>query len=191
MIILSIDTDLVVKPNWIAHVNSVLRRCGVLHSNFVCDQISLINIFISFGFRMLSARTDLLVRLDMVLMLSRSLKLLICQTNNKWYSDYYLYRHCESITWFKPTGYSERSLPVFCSYMSLKMSNASSVSPHSIKNLGLSGKKNSHKPSIKLKKERKSLVRMRCDGEELKFRWHLTHTPWYGADGHKQIPTMK
>lgn len=74
---------LVVKPNWIAQVRTVFRRCGGLHSNFVCCHISDINIFNSFGFFMLSARTDLLVRREIVLILSRSFKLFICRDSLK------------------------------------------------------------------------------------------------------------
>lgn len=146
------NTDLVVKPNWIAHVSSVFRRCGVLQSSFVCDQISFSSIFISFGFRMLSARTDLLVRLEIVLILSRSLKLLICQNDIKVILVFHSYGNRHKIT-----GYSERKFPVFSSYISLRISSASSVSPHSIRNFGLSGKKNNHEPSIKLKKLEKLL----------------------------------
>lgn len=71
------NTNLVVKPNWMAHVKTVFRKCGGLHNSFVCCHISDINIFTSFGFRILSVRTDLLVRRDIVLILSRSFKLLI------------------------------------------------------------------------------------------------------------------
>lgn len=48
------------------------------------------------------------------------------------------------------TGYSARSRPVFSWKMSLRISSASSDSPHSIRNFGLSGKKNSHNPNSKL-----------------------------------------
>lgn len=48
------------------------------------------------------------------------------------------------------TGYSVCPFPVFSWYIYLKISSASSVSPHSIKNFGLSGKKNSKHPSNKL-----------------------------------------
>lgn len=71
-------SHLVVKPNWMAHVKTVFLKCGGLHNNFVCCHISDMSIFTSFGFRMLSARTDLLVRLEIVLILSRSLRLFIC-----------------------------------------------------------------------------------------------------------------
>lgn len=176
-----IDTDLVVKPNWIAHVNSVFRRCGVLHSNFVCDQISAINIFISFGFRILSARTDLLVRLDIVLMLSGSLKLLIYQKKKMKSSELLFHRHFveakSSFREFVITGYSERFMPVFSWYMSLKISSASSVSPHSIKNFGLSGKKNNHEPSIKLEMMEKFRTRARPPPVQMKwYLYHIAHT---------------
>lgn len=73
----TITANLVVKPNCIAHVKMVFRKCGLLQSDFVCCHISDINIFTSFGFFILSARTDLLVLRDIMLMLSRSFKLLI------------------------------------------------------------------------------------------------------------------
>lgn len=69
MIVLS---NLVVKPNCMAHVSMVLRKCGGLHSSFVCSQISDKSNFISLGFRILKARTDFDVLCDMALIFSRS-----------------------------------------------------------------------------------------------------------------------
>lgn len=63
---------LVVKPNCIAHVSIVLRKCGGLHNSFVCSQISDKSNFISRGFRILKARTDFDVFCDMALIFSRS-----------------------------------------------------------------------------------------------------------------------
>lgn len=63
---------LVVKPNCIAHVSIVLRRCGGLHNSFVCSQISDRSNFISLGFLILKARTDFDVLCDMALIFSRS-----------------------------------------------------------------------------------------------------------------------
>lgn len=48
------------------------------------------------------------------------------------------------------TGNSSGGSPVLVEYMSLKTSKASSDSPHSSKNLGLSGNKNSHSPMMML-----------------------------------------
>lgn len=139
---------LVVKPNCMAHVSRVLRKCGALHNNFVCDHISPISIFISLGFRMLKARTDLLVRREMVLMLSRSFRLLIYI--NRRHEQLFCMRFVFSLR-CKLTGYSVFPFPVFSVYMYLRISSASSVSPHSMRNFGLSGKKNSQQPSNKLK----------------------------------------
>lgn len=75
------SVHLEVRQNWMAHVRTVLRKCGGLHSNFVCCQISDTSIFISVGLCIFRARTDLLVRCDIVLMLSRSLRLVIWKFN--------------------------------------------------------------------------------------------------------------
>lgn len=137
---------LVVEPNWIRILNKVFRKWGGLQSSLVCCHISDISILISFGFLMLSARTDLLVLRDIVLMLPRSFKLLI-------YNICFFFK-CILIFVRKIqlqfTGYSICALPVFLWYMYLKISSASSVSPNSIRNFGLSGKKKSQHPSNKL-----------------------------------------
>lgn len=131
-----------------AHVKTVFRKCGGLHNSFVCCHISETSIFTSFGFRMLSARTDLLVRLDIVLILSRSLRLFICvQMKSKIFS--FLLKRLWCLNYLF-TGYSVCPLPVFSWYMYLSISRASSVSPHSIRNFGLSGKKNNQQPNNKL-----------------------------------------
>lgn len=131
-----------------AHVRMVFLKCGALHNNFVWDQISPISIFISLGFRMLNARTDLLVRRDIVLMLSRSLRLLIWNFDGKLFTSFSFNHIFSGI----PTGYSDFPFPVFSWYINFRISNASSVSPHSMRNFGLSGKKNNQQPSNKLKK---------------------------------------
>lgn len=48
------------------------------------------------------------------------------------------------------TGNAVGSLPVFIAYMSLKISNAKSGSPDSMRNLGLSGNQNNQVPKHKL-----------------------------------------
>lgn len=65
-----------------AHVSTVFRRCGALHNSLVCCHISDNSILNSFGFRMLNVRTDLLVRREIVLILSLSFRLFIYTIEN-------------------------------------------------------------------------------------------------------------
>lgn len=75
----TVEHYLVVKPNWIAHVSNVFRKCGGLHNSFVCSQISDRSSFISLGFRILKARTDFDVLCDMALIFSFSCNDSICK----------------------------------------------------------------------------------------------------------------
>jgi hypothetical protein len=103
----------------------VYRRCGGLHKALVCSQISCSNNFNSLGFLILKLR---ILRVDCcettLIVRTFSLKLI--------------------------TGKEAALAPVLVAYMSFKTSRAASASPHSSKNLGLSGKKKSQKPIKRL-----------------------------------------
>lgn len=62
-----------VRPNWIAHVRTVLYKWGGLHNAFVCSQISAKRIFNSLGLLILRALTGLLDLSEIMLTLSFSL----------------------------------------------------------------------------------------------------------------------
>lgn len=64
------------------HERIVFFKCGALHNIFVCVQISVISNFISLGFRILSARTDLLVFSAIALIFSFSLSVFIYTTKH-------------------------------------------------------------------------------------------------------------
>lgn len=90
--------------------------------------------------------------------------------------------HEHKYSLFLLTGYSDFPLPVFSVNTSLRTSRASSVSPHSIKNFGLSGKKNSQQPSNKLKISHEKYLKLEFNVTENEINIII---PWNGTNGHK------